>query len=320
MSTQTRRRPKKLRRQFRALKMLSTPIEPDGWLSSPVPRAIPLWIALLITGGFYAVGWFDGLVNAIIYLIAPWQPSAMSSLRLLIEHVTSLGIIALAIAVMWMLARITAQTPTAVGLTARSSAPRGQVIAVALLAFGFIWGVKLLGQALPFVHANADPHNPTEDAFAATLRMFESMFSGAGEEFALLAVPVLALRAAGVRWRWIYVTTVLMRISFHLYYGVPFTLLMALWALGLVLLYQYSGRIWGLFFAHAAHNGIGAVYVATEHMLGVEDHPVILATLAGLSLLLLVLAIRQLGLALDGWSAMRRTGSRPMWRRSTATP
>lgn len=314
MRTQTPRRPKKVRRQLRALRTLSTPIEPGGWLTPPVARTIPLWIAVLLTGGFYAAGWSAGLVNALLYLVAPWEPSTITSPRLLIELMTSLGIIALAVAVMWMLARLTAQTPATVGLTARPSAPRGQLLVVALLAFGLIWGVKLLGQALPFVNSNAFPHNPTGDALATTLRLFESAFSGAAEELALLGVPVLALRAAGVRWRWIYVIAVLMRISFHLYYGVPFTLLMALWALGLVLLYQYTGRIWGLFLAHAVHNGIGAVYVAAEQALGREDAPVVLAAVAAFTLLLLVLAIWFLGLAIDGWSAMRRTGSRIMWR------
>src|SRR5699024_793102 len=219
------RRPKKIRRQLRALKTLSTPIEPGGWSTTPTTRTVPLWIAVLLTGGFYVVGWFDGLVNAIIYLVAPWQPSALSSPRLLIELVSSLGIIALAVAVMWLRVRLAVQTPSSVGLPARRTALRGQSLSVALLAFGLIWAVKLLGEAVP---SNDFPHNPTQDALNSVLRIFGSVLSGAGEELALLAVPVLALRAAGVRWRWIYVITVVMRVSFHLYYGVPFALLLGL--------------------------------------------------------------------------------------------
>ena len=311
------RRRKKIRRQLRALKTLSTPIEPGGWSTTPTTRTVPLWIAVLLTGGFYAVGWFDGLVNAIIYLVAPWQPSALSSPRLLIELVSSLGIIALAVAVMWLLARLTAQTPSAVGLTARRTAPRGQTLSVALLAFGLIWAVKLLGEAVP---SNDFPHNPTQDTLNSALRLLESVLSGAGEELALLAVPVLALRAAGVRWRWIYVITVVMRVSFHLYYGVPFALLLGLWAFGLVLLYQYTGRIWGLFLAHAVHNGIGILSFVTDQALGRDDAPLSLVVAGVPTVLLLILAIRHVGLAVDGWSVMRRTGSRLMWRPRNRQP
>ena len=311
------RRRKKIRRQLRALKTLSTPIEPGGWSTTPTTRTVPLWIAVLLTGGLYAVGWFDGLVNAIIYLVAPWQPSALSSPRLLIELVSSLGIIALAVAVMWLLARLTAQTPSAVGLTARRTAPRGQTLSVALLAFGLIWAVKLLGAAVP---SNDFPHNPTQDTLNSALRLLESVLSGAGEELALLAVPVLALRAAGVRWRWIYVITVVMRVSFHLYYGVPFALLLGLWAFGLVLLYQYTGRIWGLFLAHAVHNGIGILSFVTDQALGRDDAPLSLVVAGVPTVLLLILAIRHVGLAVDGWSVMRRTGSRLMWRPRNRQP
>src|SRR5699024_10902749 len=235
----------------------------------------------------------------------------------LIELVSSLGIIALAVAVMWLLARLTAQTPSAVGLTARRTAPRGQTLSVALLAFGLIWAVKLLAEAVP---SNDFPHNPTQDALNSALRIFGSVLSGAGEELALLAVPVLALRAAGVRWRWIYVITVVMRVSFHLYYGVPFALLLGLWAIGLVLLSQYTGGIGGLFLAHAVHNAIGILSFVTDQALGRDDAPLSLVVAGVLTVLLLVLAIRHLGLAVDGWSVMRRTGSRLMWHPRNRQP
>ena len=218
---------------------------------------------------------------------------------------------------MWLLARLTAQTPSAVGLTARRTAPRGQTLSVALLAFGLIWAVKLLGAAVP---SNDFPHNPTQDTLNSALRLLESVLSGAGEELSLLAVPVLALRAAGVRWRWIYVITVVMRVSFHLYYGVPFALLLGLWAFGLVLLYQYTGRIWGLFLAHAVHNGIGILSFVTDQALGRDDAPLSLVVAGVPTVLLLILAIRHLGLAVDGWSVMRRTGSRVMWHPRNRQP
>ena len=69
------------------------------------------------------------------------------------------------------------------------------------------------------------------------------MLSGAVEEIIVLAVPVVALRAAGHRWPTILITAVLLRTAFHVYYGVIAIPGHLVWALALALLYIATGRI-----------------------------------------------------------------------------
>ena len=205
----------------------------------------------MVTFSFYVIGWFPGLVAGIRYAISPWDRSAQTFLDVLVQLVPSVGLTLLAVVTLWMLAHLTGQPLAQVGLASAPRAPRWHAAAVAALALALITGVKVIGAAVPFLRTDGYPHNPLPDWPTALLRVVDSALGGAAEEFALLAVPVLALRAAGVQWRWIYLITVLLRISFHIYYGLPFALFMALWAFGLVLLYQFTGRIWGLFVAHA---------------------------------------------------------------------
>ncbi|MGP5132021.1 CPBP family glutamic-type intramembrane protease [Brachybacterium tyrofermentans] len=308
------------RKHLTALRLFSTPIEPHGWQIPPTVRLIPLWVAVLVTFAFYAVGWFRGLVVGLRYAISPWDPSEQTFLDVLVELVPSAGLILLAVVTLWMLARLTGQSLAQIGLAPAPRVPRWHAAAVGAVALALITGVKLLGAAVPFTQTEGYPHNPIPDWPTALLRVVDAALGGAAEEFALLAVPVLALRAAGVRWRWIYGLTVVLRISFHIYYGLPFTLLMALWALGLVLLYQFTGRIWGLFVAHALHNALAAISVATSQIIGDAAGELVLIVVSVATIAICLFALVQLVRATDGYSAMKAAGFSLSWRPTNRQP
>ncbi|GAA4531598.1 hypothetical protein GCM10023160_34110 [Brachybacterium paraconglomeratum] len=122
------------------------------------------------------------------------------------------------------------------------------------------------------------------------------MLSGAVEEIIVLAVPVVALRAAGHRWPTILITAVLLRTAFHVYYGVIAIPGHLVWALALALLYIATGRIWPLFLAHVMNNGIASLYYvihqkhpnAATTFLGAAQAVAILCAIAGLLLAILL--------------------------------
>lgn len=305
------------RRNLTALRRFSTPIEPHGWQHPHPARLFPLWAALMVTFSFYVIGWFPGLVAGIRYAISPWDRSAQTFLDVLVQLVPSVGLTLLAVVTLWMLAHLTGQPLAQVGLASAPRAPRWHAAAVAALALALITGVKVIGAAVPFLRTDGYPHNPLPDWPTALLRVVDSALGGAAEEFALLAVPVLALRAAGVQWRWIYLITVLLRISFHIYYGLPFALFMALWAFGLVLLYQFTGRIWGLFVAHALHNALAAISVATSQLGTVLADALVSTAVIITTVAICFLGAVQLVRAIDGNSAMNAAGFPLSWRPAT---
>ncbi len=127
------------------------------------------------------------------------------------------------------------------------------------------------------------------------------MLSGAVEKIMVLAVPVVALRAAGHRWPTIPITAVLLRTAFHVYYGAIAILAHLAWALALALLYIATGRIWPLFLVHAMNNGIASFYyviyqkdpdAATTLLGGAQAVMTLCATVGLLLAILLCSALR----------------------------
>lgn len=74
-----------------------------------------------------------------------------------------------------------------------------------------------------------------------------------GEELLVVVVPVLLLRAAKVRTRWIVLALLAMRMSYHLYYGWA-SLDVLLWGSVFLAIYLVRGWIWPQLIAHFVYD------------------------------------------------------------------
>lgn len=75
----------------------------------------------------------------------------------------------------------------------------------------------------------------------------------------MLAMLVVVLRAARAPWWQIGVVGVILRVSFHVYYG-PIALPgFILWAAALLALYATTARFWPIFLAHMTQNSFVTV-------------------------------------------------------------
>lgn len=256
----------------------STPIEIPA-RDRPATRdkyALPLLVAVALVVVLYAMGWWDGLVNAIVVLQGKWDVEPRTIESVLRGMKGPLVRSALAVVVIWGLCRLVGQSTARVGLCPRdpfSGSRLFQAVVVAgsclmVTPIGFAVGTALGGDQAP-------PSRVLSDVPTAVLHTIESGLSGASEELALLAVPVLALRAARVPWWTVYVVATLIRISFHIYYGIPFALGMSVWAVSLVVLYQLTGRIWPMFMAHAAWDAQQALGDAAGQFPDVQGFSVV---------------------------------------------
>ena len=85
-----------------------------------------------------------------------------------------------------------------------------------------------------------------------------SLLAGINEEIALVALPLILFRRAGVSLNLAVPVLIFMRMSFHIYHGLPIFLTMALWA-GLALwLYLRTSTVLPLIIGHAFMD-IGAL-------------------------------------------------------------
>ena len=80
-----------------------------------------------------------------------------------------------------------------------------------------------------------------------------ALLAGPAEEIVVLVVPLIFLRAA--RWPWwsVIAAAVVLRLLYHLYYG-PSAAGLALWALGMVVVYLRTHAVLGLVLAHSWYD------------------------------------------------------------------
>lgn len=74
--------------------------------------------------------------------------------------------------------------------------------------------------------------------------------AGFKEEIFLLGLPVLLLRSARRGWSEIVVVLAILRLSFHIYYGVPAAGLVV-WAVLAVFFFRYTQAVWPLVLSHS---------------------------------------------------------------------
>ncbi|GAA1705343.1 CPBP family glutamic-type intramembrane protease [Propioniferax innocua] len=84
-----------------------------------------------------------------------------------------------------------------------------------------------------------------------------SVVAGTMEEISVLLVPVVLLRASGHRWLMVYLACIVMRLAFHVDYGLPIAAGLAIWAAMMVVLYRATQQILALLVAHGLYNDFG---------------------------------------------------------------
>ncbi|MCG7308008.1 CPBP family intramembrane glutamic endopeptidase [Brachybacterium sp. ACRRE] len=252
--TRRPRRDVKLRlwtlRQARRQRQLALP---DGAHISPVLA----WVVVL---GLYGVKWWRGIINAAEYLQTHEGPDPITLWDSALYLGEALAMLALGVIVLGALADAVKLPRAAVGL--EPSTYSGWRLAACLYG---AWTVANLVQVVISILTSSVPimpprgHYPTPvhtSAAAGLVDIPASALSGAVEELVVLAIPVVALRAAGYRWLTVYAVAVILRCAFHIYYGVSAIPGFVVWSLLLVMLYHLFGRIWPLFLAHAANNAL----------------------------------------------------------------
>ncbi|WIB72602.1 CPBP family intramembrane glutamic endopeptidase [Curtobacterium sp. MCBD17_026] len=138
-------------------------------------------------------------------------------------------------------------------------------------------------------------YSEVEGTGALIVEGVDFALAGPAEELALLGLVVVALRRADVRWRWVVLVAIIVRIPFHLYYGWG-VIAFAFWPLVFVYLYRRTGAIWGLVLAHTLYD-VAAV-LATRDV--IPDATDIRDWLARLALLVIALvAVIRLALRKD---------------------
>lgn len=295
--TQARRHRAHLARRRRSIRVLRALWRP---LRLTTPGAIPHSTAWALLGGLYSTTWLTATIAALILAFCP-QPGpagTQDAWTLFNSLIPALALTFAGLAILQLLAKTTDTPPSTIGAGMPADWRGG--VATFLLATLIFQMRGVITNALETIPGlpdqNSFPWTPPSSPDAAALLVYDSMLSGAVEEIIVLAVPVVALRAAGHRWPTILITAVLLRTAFHVYYGVIAIPGHLVWALALALLYIATGRIWPLFLAHVMNNGIASLYYvihqkhpsAATTFLGAAQAVAILCAIAGLLLAILL--------------------------------
>jgi hypothetical protein len=214
-----------------------------------VPRTghvTPRW-AFVIVAVTYGVGFGLGVWTAFSYLISP-------STRTRIETATGftagdfvsayLAVLALVVAI----ALLNLEAPTWWRPADRESRWRSEARALGLATVCIAVGI---GTSTLLLDMPAYPRGP--DSASAWVDLLSALLAGPAEEIVVLVVSLIFLRAA--RWPWWAVITaaVVLRLLYHLYYG-PAAAGLALWAIGMIVVYLRTHAALGLVLAHSWYD------------------------------------------------------------------
>lgn len=124
---------------------------------------------------------------------------------------------------------------------------RREVVAGSLLVV-LMWVSGWLMALLPH---HGFPIQPTDAGRVVDAVGF--LRSGPLEEVCALLAPLIILRSARVPWPWVFALLVVIRISYHVYYGFG-AVAVVLWSSGAVVVYLWARSIIGLAIAHSLYD------------------------------------------------------------------
>lgn len=259
--TQARRHRAHLARRRRSIRVLRALWRP---VRLTTPGAVLRSTAWTLVVGLYSTTWLTATIAALLLALYPASGpvGTQDAWTLFNSLIPALALTFAGIAVLQLLANTTDTPPATIG-AGMPAGWRGSVgvFLLATLIFQMRGVITTALEAIPGLpDQNSFPWTPPSSPDAAAFLVYDSMLSGAVEEIIVLAIPVIALRAAGHRWPTILITAVLLRTAFHIYYGAIAIPGHLIWALALALLYIATARIWPLYLAHAMNNCIASLY------------------------------------------------------------
>lgn len=219
------------------------------------PRCVIGWWALPVTAAVYALIWGDGLYKAIRYRLAlaaggewvstltagciAWQVFAAIVLIVVYQRLRRPPAPLAARASFWAAVRLTSQYMLIITV--------GFVVGTDLVVAGLLTRVPVFG---------ADSPHPGSGQ--PVLSAVQSVLAGPLEELALVAVPLL-LFGCRRSLPWFCAILVVVRVSFHIYYGLSIAVGIAVWAGLALLMYLRTGRILPLIAGHSLCNLLNVV-------------------------------------------------------------
>jgi hypothetical protein len=239
---------------------MSSPARRPWWAPAPDPVLPPISTrrayteVLLVFAAFFLAG----VVSAALLLASryhnPFQNGSWSDY--VPAMIDALALTGLAVAVVLLLSSRRGVTPKALGLTL----PRG---ADGRLAGGvttriLAWGIfaQVLGGVINAVLQTG--HLPTSQPNGAELlfSVFDSVQAGVVEELVVLGFVVVTLRQAGRPWWEVTTVALVLRCSYHIYYG-PGVLGILVWAALFYWIYLRFRSLILLMICHAAWDTVG---------------------------------------------------------------
>lgn len=218
----------------------------------------------------WAIGFAVPTVRAVIYLVHRFSARFVDTgpqlfTAVLVDYLPACLV---AVLVLLLVTRRLGTTPAQAGLAwpgrdRRSGRELLGLVVVCLLAQLVSPGLDVLlpRSGSPWDRKLTPGVHPWFDLDAA----FSAARAAIGEELLVVVVPVLLLRAAKVRTRWIVLALLAMRISYHVYYGWA-SLDVLVWGSVFLALYLARGWIWPQLIAHFIYdtlNGGLGPYVAS---------------------------------------------------------
>lgn len=282
-----------------------------------------LVVAGLLTAGSWFAGFSIATATAITSLLDPsaGETTAEPPLGLTVSRVLlALLSIVCALAACWRMANARFPWPHQPGrrstiLSWHTFARRGRRLGMlhsprslttGLWVYLIYFAVLLCGKSIgDFLTEVVSPSEPAQYPFAATSssgyvwgQLALLALAGPTEELLFAAtMPLLAfmvIKNKSVALLSAVVVSTVLRVMFHLYYGLPASVGIAFWAATAVLLWWKTGQLLSLVLAHSANNVIAGLNQFSEHF----------PRWAGDFALILLIAV-PLTLAL--WSSGRRT-------------
>ncbi|RZS80066.1 hypothetical protein EV189_3546 [Motilibacter rhizosphaerae] len=201
--------------------------------------------AYAVLGLLYLVGWGPGLVSALLVAAHARERGTIGPAAAALGAVQLLATGAAVLALVGCLARLSGLGLAELGL---APAPRGRRVRDLDCALAYLTALLLGGVLMGLAGSSGYPYG---GAWYALPTLVSSALAGPTEELALLALPALLLRRAGEPpWR-AGLVLVLVRLSFHVYYGLPVLGLLP-WAVTAFVLVWRTGRVLPLVVAHSA--------------------------------------------------------------------
>jgi hypothetical protein len=222
----------------------------DGCRPIPRERAVS-WMLLLYVAGF-------GLATyaAVAYLVDPatlppapgtLEKAVRGALRDLLES------LAIVLAAVVSIRHVAGGWAPIAGSTRWGTRWRTELVAGAASLCVMLVGFALGGLI------GADMSYPrSQGRWDAIGSIAGSLTAGPTEELVVLAAPVVLMRAARISWAWVFAALVVLRISFHLYYGWS-SVGLIVWAAGVAAIYVRSRAVIGLVVAHSLWDVFSSV-------------------------------------------------------------